>query len=121
MRYRVTDLEVSEIIDTTLEDLSPFIAAANAIVTSHLEGAPELGASLLKEIERWLSAHFVAIRDPRVKMEQVGTTSSIEYVLGTSGFDSTPYGVQAVLMDVSGRLKNLGKARAEFKTVSLGL
>ena len=68
---RATEAEVKEIIETdrTDEQVTPFLKAANLLVTDVLTG---LGYSddLLKEIERWLAAHFVAIRDPRMTKER---------------------------------------------------
>ena len=82
MANRVSDSEVKEIIDTTVTT-TPFIDAANLIVTSKLADQ-ELGDALLKEIERWLSAHLVAIRDPMIKKDKTGE-AEVTYVTGKEG------------------------------------
>src|SRR3990167_11412597 len=55
---RVTSIEVKEIISTDIADLTAYITAANLLVTEVLGGL--LSDALLKEIERWLSAHLIA-------------------------------------------------------------
>jgi len=84
---RVVDAEVREIIDvdSSITSLTPFITVANLLVTDKLAGTG-LSAEMLKEIERWLSAHFVAIRDPRAKSESIGGISvTYEGRLGGKG------------------------------------
>ena len=68
---RVNDTEVKDIIPKAKLGLTAFIAAANLMVTKL--AASDCGGSLtddeLKEIERWLAAHFAAIADPKLAME----------------------------------------------------
>jgi len=128
MSIRVTEAEVLEIIDvdSSITNLIPFITAASLLVDEVLSDDTALSSSLLKEIERWLSAHFIAIRDPRVEMEKVGEAQNT-YALGVklgvraSMLDSTPYGQQAKALDITGRLSAIGKRRAELNSISLGL
>lgn len=116
---RVTSDEVKEIIETSLTDISAFITSANLIVTNVLseEG---LGTSTLKEIERWLAAHLVAIRDPKVKSEKAGDGAAV-YEMGTlgKGLDFTSFGQQVKLLDTSGKLANLGRIPAKLKAVDI--
>ena len=120
MANRVSDSEVKEIIDTTVTT-TPFIDAANLIVTGKLADQG-LGDALLKEIERWMSAHLVAIRDPMIKKEKAGEAEAT-YVTGKEGMglDATPYGQQVKLLDTSGALTDLGRRSAEFLTIDLDL
>lgn len=119
MANRVTTAEVQKImdIDDEITDIEPFIIAANLIVTEKLSDKIT-NTAILKEVERWLAAHFIAARDPIVSKETIGDTKA-EYYGKTdlSGIQSTPYGERAVLMDVSGTLKNLGKKNAEIKVI----
>lgn len=108
---RVTALEVQEIIEvdsTVLEttpDLTPYISAATSLVDELLVGKHD--DDRLKEIERWLAAHFVAIRDVRRSSEKAGTVSeSYQYKLGL-GLSVTMHGQQAVRLDTSGTLYDL--------------
>jgi len=120
MSTRVTSDEVKEIIDTDISDISTFITAANLIVTDKL-GSAGLSSALMKEIERWLSAHFVAIRDQMPQSEKTGE-SSIKYQGKTDmGLDFTSYGQQVKLLDTSGILVALGKRAAEFIALDLDL
>jgi len=115
--YRVNQSEVEEIIDTDVDNLHPFIIAADTIVTNKLTGKG-LGDDLLKEITRWLSAHLVAIRDPRLKKDKIGETEATFFIgKEGSGLDSTPYGQQVKLLDTSGTLANLGKKTASIEAI----
>jgi len=61
----------------------------------------------LELIERWLSAHFIAIRDPRVASEGAeGLSQSFMYKVGL-GLQQTTYGQQAMLLDTKGGLSSL--------------
>lgn len=112
--YRVTSEEVEDILqfDSTIEDLTPFIAAAEQLVTRMCANAPapaNYSAAELKEIERWLAAHFIAIRSPRYLSESLGPQShSIALQVGLN-LGLTPYGQQAMLLDVFGGLAYIDK------------
>jgi hypothetical protein len=113
---RVTDSEVKEIIDTTITT-TPFIAAANLIVTANLADK-NLGADLLKEIERWLAAHLVAIRDPRSSDLKMGTSSTKFQGQTGLGLDHTSYGQQVKILDYTGTLASTGLKRASIEVIS---
>ena len=122
MSARVTDAEVREIIDidTSITNITPFITIANLMVTEKL-GDSGLSAEMLKEIERWLAAHFVAMRDPRVKSESIGgITTSYQGTTG-EGLKSTLYGQQAILMDTTGTLANVGMKKASIGVIGYTL
>jgi len=111
MSNRVTVTEVKQIIDvdSTIVDanLEVFIIAANLLTTrcSTLGGLTD--ATQLKEIERWLSAHFIAIRDVRVASEKASVMSqSFQYKVDLN-LNQTQYGQQALLLDTSGTLASL--------------
>jgi len=106
---RTTDSAVKAILDTQLNTM-PFIQTASVLVTTYLvpQGLPE---SLLAEIECWLAAHLVVIREPRTHQTRLGETA-ITYdtpQLGL-GLESTPYGQTVLTLDVSGTLATLAKA-----------
>ncbi len=115
---RVVDSEVKEIIITTITT-DAHIAAANVLVTHHL-ASKGLSAELLKEIERWLAAHFVAMTDPREHEVSVGTYEARAVFEGKTGMglDHTRYGQQVKLLDASGVLGQIGAPRALFKVMS---
>ena len=116
MANRVTGVEVKEIIDTTLTEsqVAPFITAANLTVTDILGASTVLSAGQLKEIERWLAAHFVAIRDPRISAEKTEGASATYQGKTAMGLDSTTYGQQARMLDTTGALTGLGKKKASM-------
>ena len=103
----VTDDQVRSIINTSIEDLSAFITIADLILTEDLS---DKGLSLarLKEIERWLAAHFVAMNEDSARKtgEAIGKSSiqfGGEYGLG---LNHTRYGQQAIILDESGTLSS---------------
>ncbi len=123
MANRVTTVEVKEIITTTRVDIDAHITAANSLVTSEL-GGEGLGTTRLKEIERWLAAHFLAHAGTdstpgQVVEEAIGETrrrfSEGQAAFGNLG--STRYGKMAMLLDTTGKLAGLGKSRARFTVV----
>lgn len=108
---RVTIAEVQEIIsyDSSITNIQPFIDAANLMVTAVCTSTL-LSDSLLKEIERWLSAHFVAIRDPKLVSQSIGGASdSYETNKTDFGLKLTRYGQQAIALDISGALNAIAK------------
>ena len=121
---RVEPHEVKEIITTARVDIEAFITASNSLVTDVL-GSEGLGSVRLKEIERWLAAHFLAHAGTdktagQVVEEQIGDTRR-RFSDGQAAFgklDSTRYGKMALLLDTTGKLAGLGKTRAQFRVVA---
>ncbi len=112
----VTEAEVLEIIDTDLTDISAFMQSAAAI-TSEVLSSTTLSSDLKKEIERWLAAHFISMRDQRVKSEKTGD-ASFTYEGNTGmGLKFTRYGQQAMALDISGSLDDLGSATMQFEVL----
>jgi hypothetical protein len=114
---RVTSQEVKEIIETSITDVTVFITSANLIVTDYLAGEG-YSTEKLKEIERWLSAHFVCAMDMRVQSESVnGASASYQGSTGM-GLDSTSYGQRVKMLDSSGVLSSLGRRKAQLSTIN---
>ena len=121
---RVEPHEVKEIIATDRVDLEAFITAANSLVTDVL-GGEGLGSTRLKEIERWLTAHFITHAGTdktvgQVVEEQIGETRR-RFSEGQASFgklDSSRYGKMALLLDTTGKLAGLGKTRAQFRVIA---
>lgn len=113
---RVKIHDVKNIIDTGLgdEDIGAFINVAHRVVVDRLTGQG-VSEDTLFEIERWLSAHFLAIRDRQVESEKIGNEYSAKYQGKTGMFlSATLYGQMAQDLDTSGKLKEAGKAKANF-------
>lgn len=126
MANRVEHSDVAEIIDTSITDTTPFITTAHNLIEVVLDTSDQtlLGEDLLTDIEKWLAAHFVSIRDPRVRSTAAGTARD-EYAIGANtgeGLRSTPYGQQACAIDLTGKLAVIGKTQnASIKAIDLGL
>ena len=121
---RVTTVEVRAIIETTLIDtvIQVWIDGANAIVNTNSDciGGDE---SILKQVELFLSAHFVGMLDPSVRgfvtsdnLQGFETTYSNPVTLSNI-IDNTPYGTTANML-AGGCLTNTTKQVA--KMFSLG-
>lgn len=95
----VTEDEVKEILDTDLDNLQPFID------TAHLEVQElDLSDDRAAEVEKWLAAHFAAIRDKRVESKSIEGNRE-DYAGETDmGYNATQYGQQALLLDTSNEL-----------------
>ena len=110
---RVTIAEVKEIVAIaaaiTDPQINAFITVAN-LTTNRVNTVGGItDASLLKEIERWLSAHFVRIRDIAAASEKAGPVAqSFQYKVDLN-FNQTQYGQQALILDYSGTLAALQK------------
>lgn len=114
MAVRVTSAEVSEIMndlsDSLPADLTPFITAANLLVDRIQNEADDPpNSSTLKEIERWLAAHFICmdIRQP-VRREIEGAVE-VYPKLG-EGLKMTTYGQMALSLDTTGLLATFGSS-----------
>lgn len=111
MPTRTNAAAVKGIIDTKLDEpgVEPFVNTANLLVTQHL-GDAGLSAEILTEIELWLAAHLVAVRDPRVADKAVDDLRisfegrSRVGSLDAVGLQTTSYGKQVYLLDSTGRL-----------------
>jgi len=117
---RTTTTEVKEIIDTTLTDLTAFITAANLVVSKVYADDDVMTDVELKEVERWLAAHYVAIRDPVARAEQADKASAT-YAWGDlgKGLEFTPYGQMALTLDLTGKLQQIGKRKTVFQCIDI--
>ena len=113
MANRVTGSEVKEIINTSLtsEQVEPFITTANMIITGKC--ASVYSASEMIELEKWLAAHFVSIRDPSrsaVTRQKAGPAEQEYSVVSNNAqwLQVTPYGQQVMIMDYNNTLASLG-------------
>ena len=116
MAPRVTDDEVFEIIETSLTNIDVFINSASLLVDGYLLGK-SLSDESLKEIERYVAAHLLSLRDQRtksVKVDTLGESYQGEWGMGLNG---TSYGQTAILLDISGTLGALTKTGFKPATV----
>lgn len=117
--------DVRAVISTSLTDsqITQMILEADAI-TSQCSGIASSGEILRAAINKYFVAHMIALLSGNgsgvVQSESLGD-ASVSYVqalvpnLGT--LSSTRYGQQAITLDTSGCLANLGKMRVSFKVL----
>lgn len=114
---RTTTSRVCSVMDTTLteDEVAPFVETANLMVTAYLASTDQT-ADALREVETYLAAHFVSLRDRLVKSEAAGGVR-FDYQGETGmGLDSSHFGQTAKLLDSSGVLKEIdGKTRITWK------
>lgn len=110
MAVRTTVEAVDGIIETDVTiDLTPFIETASLLVDVNCEA---LNAAYteeeLEKIERWLSAHVYATRDPRPVVESLGNRLSVTNQSKVDlYFCNSHYGQMALLLDWYGGLAKL--------------
>ena len=118
---RATNAEVKELIDTDLteEQINPFLEDANLLVSA-VCGSEGYSNDLMKRIECWLAAHFVAIRDPRIAKEKIGDADATYQGKTGLGLQHTSYGQQVMILDHHGKLAEVSEARkpAELKVIA---
>jgi hypothetical protein len=106
---RTTSVAVEAIIEVDEEiPLTPFIETASALVEEICTPAG-YDAARLELIERWLSAHFYAVRESRRDFEGAGTVQQSLQSKVDLGFDVTHYGQMAMRLDTKGGLARLNE------------
>lgn len=117
MAYRIDAGDVAAVLTTDLADeqIEPFVLAANLLVSRVLA---DVGYSddELKEIERYLAAHYLASTLEReTDQESIAGEYSATYA-GETGknLEGTRYGQVALSLDWKGKLSQTGKKRARF-------
>ena len=101
------------------DDIASFITAANALVTDVFADDTTLGSLLLKEIEKYLTAHIVASTVWRTTDTEKLGDASVKYT-GQWGkqLDSTPYGQMVQTLDYTGKIKNAGKRSVSIRAIT---
>ena len=118
---RTTQSAVEEIIEnSTSFDLTPFIEAANHIITKVCTST-SYDATDLEIIERWLSAHFFAIYEARPTEERAGSVSARYQSKVDLGFDVTHYGQMAMRLAYEGELAVLNEQSKKGGKIIAGL
>lgn len=119
MAVRITPTELKEIIDTELTDarIQAFITAASLTIDRLLIN--EFEEAELKEIERWLAAHFIAANIDRQAIEEEAGPARQKFANNFGmNLQSTTYGQTAATLDTSGTLAALGKKKIVFKSIN---
>ena len=122
MALRVTASEVKEIMDgcTVVDSIvETFILAANALINKVFAGDTIMGTVLLKEIERWFTAHMLASTLVRMASKEKLGDAEITYTgKYAANLDSTPYGQMVKQLDITGKMSQyVGKQMASLRAV----
>lgn len=121
---RTTEEDVLDIMDTVLTpaQVTPFLTAANAIVTDRLASAtPALSTTILAEIEKQLAAHLASVKSKFAISEKIGDASASYGYKGGEGLRATPYGEMVLLLDTTGTMANAGKQYSLIETIVMPL
>lgn len=119
---RTTGALVSGIIEVDANiSLDPFIEIANDLVTECCGDVVAYTAARLERIERWLAAHFYAVRDMRVESEKAGPVSEKKQSAVDLGFDTSHYGQTAMRLDTNGGLAALNQRAKKGVTDHVGI
>ena len=116
MAFRTDADKVRTIMGLTDSDYSDpimeaYITGANRIVTDNL-GSSGLNEDSLAEIERWLSAHLLAVSQERFSKKEGAGGASIEYAgEWKQGLSGTSYGQTAIALDSTGTLLSLSGSK----------
>ena len=118
---RVSAIEVKEIMDNcTVIDavVDTFIDASTALIDK-IYADTLITDTLLKEIERWLTAHMLASTLARTTSDEKLGDASVKYT-GQWGkkLESTPYGQMVLILDPTGLMANAGKMAATITAVN---
>lgn len=118
---RTTSSDVQNIMDTDVSTtkIDAIIEDANALVTDILGDDTTLSTAQLTTIEKWLTAHFIAIGlDQQAQAEGTGD-AKITYQGKTGmGLDATYYGQQVKVFDTTGKMaQHIGKKQASIYAI----
>lgn len=125
MAMRVNASEVRQILqnctesDVNNQTMDTFITAANAVINKTFEGDTTIGTVLLKEIEKYFTAHIVTSTIRRMAKEEEIQDARVVYTgVWKEGLSSTPYGQMVLTLDTSGKMAKAGKGVASIKTIT---
>jgi hypothetical protein len=116
---RTTEAEVLEIMDNELTEsqVTPFLTAANLLITEAFSGA-STSTDLLAEIEKWFTAHMLAVTIARTASAEELGEAKVKYTgYWGKGLESTSYGQMVMTLDTEGITGSLGKASASMYAI----
>lgn len=109
MAARVVDADIEAIwTGGTVSDWSPYIAAAHIVVESKgIASADCHDEESLKEVERWLTAHFASSESEDTQSASLLGESVTFRGQGGADLNASKYGQRAKLLDCSGILNEI--------------
>ena len=119
---RTSAEEVKQIMDNCTVSstiIDEFITAANLTVTEILSNDTTLSTSQKREIERWLTAHMLAVTICKTATTEKLGDASVTYTgkFG-QGLASSPYGQMVLVIDTTGKMSNIGKRGASIHAIT---
>lgn len=114
--------DVRSIMDPSMDlndpDVQKYINTANVFLSNVFADDTTVGDDLLEEIEKWYTAHLIALTRFRVASKEEVGDAAITY-MGTSGkgLEATPYGQMVIGLDPSGRIQDSVKRKASIYAV----
>jgi len=112
MAIRTTEDAVNNIIEVDSAILlAPFIETASSFVDEIAASSAAPAAARLELIERYLSAHFYTLRDPRSEQERAGPVSVKFQSKVDLGFKTSHYGQMALSLDPTGILRAASRGK----------
>ena len=118
---RITAVEVRQIMENCTVDeqiIDAFIVGANELITNIFAGDSTVSPKLLKELEKWLTAHMLAVTIQRTAAEEEIMDARVKWT-GYWGQKllSTSYGQTVLILDYTGKMAKAGKASASMNAV----
>jgi len=107
MTCRATEQQVQDLLQTskTVEQIKPFLAIANNLVTELLAPTSGYGDDLMRDIEASLAAHFTVSTLTKTATEIKIDDATTKFQSGTGlALDSTPHGAMVKTLDYKGLL-----------------
>lgn len=121
MANRVTAEEVIAILsdcNATTPQVDALLTTANIYITNVFSGVT-VDSTLLKELEKWFTAHLVSITHCRtIKNEELGD-AKVNYagMFGTK-LSMTQYGQMVLQLDTTGEIMRKGKTQASVIAIT---
>ncbi|MFP4047483.1 MAG: hypothetical protein ACLFT4_06955 [Bacteroidales bacterium] len=117
-----TPNDIKLIIDTDMEDddISGYIDSASALIETWFSGV-SASTTMLKEVERWLAAHLIAMSKERQVKEEGAGGAYVRYsgIFGT-GLKTTSYGQTAIEIDSTNTLKSISGKKLKCFAIKEG-
>ena len=122
MAVRTTSTEVKQILDGCILDgtvIDVFIAAASRLIDSVYAADTTMSDAQLEDIETWLSAHMIASTIHRQTSQEEVDGASVKYTgYWSKDLESTSYGQMVKMLDISGKMANVGKKEAKMTAIT---
>jgi len=106
-------------ITTSDKSIQSFIDTATTLVTNaYAKANVTVDITVQEEVEKYVAAHLLASLRERMAQKEGAGGAEITYMgISGKGFDSTPYGQMALVIDTTGILRTLEGKRLISKAI----